>query len=235
MLEKIAGKGSIFYNKARDCWIVLYYDKDLKTGVKKRKSKSQPTKELAERFLTSIMYQRQNPLYIKKHKICLGDLILLRTNKKLETNIIIESSFSRIEKSIDIIKRSYLFNKKIDDITGDDIQQFLNSLTYYSNSVIKKIYSEFNQVFNYAFNKGYILNNPMIDVIKPKSKKNNKIVKALTLYEEMAFSNYLKNISLKECKYKNVYLFQMFMGMRIGEVLALKTTDVDITHNLISV
>ena len=235
MPNKAIGQGSIFYNKARDNWTVLYYEKDIKTGKKKRKSKSQPTKEMAERFLTSIMYQRQNPLYIKKNKICLGDLIVLRTKQKLETNTITEGTLGRIESSLDIIKKSYLYKTKIDDISGDEIQNFLNSLTDYSNSVIKKVYSEFNQVFTYAFNKGYILCNPMAEVIKPKSKKHNKVVRALTLDEEMEFSNYLKGLSLKQCKYKNVYLFQMFMGMRVGEVLALKTTDIDLVHNLIAV
>ena len=235
MPNKAIGQGSIFYNKARDNWTVLYYEKDIKTGKKKRKSKSQPTKEMAERFLTSIMYQRQNPLYIKKNKICLGDLIVLRTKQKLETNTISEGTLGRIESSLDIIKKSYLYKTKIDDISGDEIQNFLNSLTDYSNSVIKKVYSEFNQVFTYAFNKGYILCNPMAEVIKPKSKKHNKVVRALTLDEEMEFSNYLKGLSLKQCKYKNVYLFQMFMGMRVGEVLALKTTDIDLVHNLIAV
>ena len=43
-LFKAIGQGSIFYNKARDNWTVLYYEKDIKTGKKKRKSKSQPTK-----------------------------------------------------------------------------------------------------------------------------------------------------------------------------------------------
>ena len=123
----------------------------------------------------------------------------------------------------------------MEEITGDEIQNFLNSLTDYSNSVIKKVYSEFNQIFNYAFNKGYILSNPMTEVIRPKSKNTNKVIRALTLDEETEFSNYLKNLSLEQCKYKNVFLFQMFMGMRIDEVLALKTTDIDLTHNLISI
>ena len=127
------------------------------------------------------------------------------------------------------------YTKRMEEITGDEIQNFLNSLTDYSNSVIKKVYSEFNQIFNYAFNKGYILSNPMTEVIRPKSKNTNKVIRALTLDEETEFSNYLKNLSLEQCKYKNVFLFQMFMGMRIDEVLALKTTDIDLTHNLISI
>ena len=229
------GQGSIFYNKARDNWTVLYYETDAKTGIRKRKSKSQPTKEMAERFFTSIIYQQKNPLYIKKHKICLGDFMKLRTKTKLETNIISENSLGRINQTLNVIKKSYLYNKKIDEITTEEIQSFLNTLTDYSNSTIKKIYSEFNQIFNYAFSQNLILANPMADIIKPKSKIVNKPLKALTIEEQEYMAKYLMSLSLKKCRYKNVFLIQMFTGMRIGEVLALKVTDIDLAHNIINV
>ncbi len=41
----------------------------------------------------------------------------------------------------------------------------------YSNSSIKKFSEQFGQAFKYAFNKGYISKNPMIEVIRPKSVK----------------------------------------------------------------
>ena len=176
-------KGSIYYNKARDNWTVLYYETDPKTGQKKRKSKSQPTKEMAEKFLTSLMYQRKNPLYMKKHKICLGDYMKLRTKTKLETNIISENSLGRINQTLNIIKKSYLYNKKIDEITTEEIQNYFNTLTDYSSSTINKIFSEFRQIFNYAFSQNIILANPMVDIIKPKSKIINKPLRALTLDE----------------------------------------------------
>ena len=229
------GQGSIFYNKARDNWTVLYYETDAKTGIRKRKSNSQPTKEMAERFFTSIIYQQKNPLYIKKHKICLGDFMKLRTKTKLETNIISENSLGRINQTLNVIKKSYLYNKKIDEITTEEIQSFLNTLTDYSNSTIKKIYSEFNQIFNYAFSQNLILANPMADIIKPKSKIVNKPLKALTIEEQEYMAKYLMSLSLKKCRYKNVFLIQMFTGMRIGEVLALKVTDIDLAHNIINV
>ena len=200
-----------------------------------QKSKSQPTKEMAEKFLTSLMYQRKNPLYIKKHKICLGDYMKLRTKTKLETNIISENSLSRINQTLNIIKKSYLYNKKIDEITTEEIQNYFNTLTDYSSSTINKIFSEFRQIFNYAFSQNIILANPMVDVIKPKSKIINKPLRALTLDEEENLVNYLTGIALKKCRYRNVFLIQMFTGMRIGEVLALKTTDIDLVHNLITV
>lgn len=134
-----------------------------------------------------------------------------------------------------VIKKLYLYNKKIDEITTEEIQSFLNTLTDYSNSTIKKIYSEFNQIFNYAFSQNLILANPMADIIKPKSKIVNKPLKALTIEEQEYMAKYLMSLSLKKCRYKNVFLIQMFTGMRIGEVLALKITDIDLAHNIINV
>ena len=81
------GQGSIFYNKARDNWTVLYYETDAKTGIRKRKSKSQPTKEMAERFFTSIIYQQKNPLYIKKHKILYTGNIRTFSNRNYFFNL----------------------------------------------------------------------------------------------------------------------------------------------------
>ena len=75
----------------------------------------------------------------------------------------------------------------------------------------------------------------MADIIKPKSKIVNKPLKALTIEEQEYMAKYLMSLSLKKCRYKNVFLIQMFTGMRIGEVLALKITDIDLAHNIINV
>lgn len=46
----------------------------------------------------------------------------------------------------------------------------------YSNSSLKKFSEQFGQAFKYAFNKGYISKNPMIEVIRPKSVKKIKML-----------------------------------------------------------
>lgn len=84
-------------------------------------------------------------------------------------------------------------------------------------------------------NKGYITRNPMTDVIRPKSIKGRKIVRALTIEEQQILTNYLINIPIAEEPYKVAYLIEMYLGLRIGEVLALKSTDIDLHRNLIFV
>ena len=50
----------------------------------------------------------------------------------------------------------------------------------------------------------------MADIIKPKSKIVNKPLKALTIEEQEYMAKYLMSLSLKKCRYKNVFLIQMF-------------------------
>lgn len=155
--------------------------------------------------------------------------------KKLDTNLISENQYGRILKTINVIEKSVIANKKIDELSSDEIQGYLNTLKHYSNSYIKKIFEQFTQAYKYAMNKGYIYKNPLNDVIKPKSNKKDKIVRALDIEEQQEFTEYLTSKTLKEEPYKNVFLMQMYMGFRIGEVLALKNSDIDLKHNLINI
>lgn len=79
------------------------------------------------------------------------------------------------------------------------------------------------------------MQNPMINVIKPKSLKDNKIVRALTVEEQQNFTNYLLNKTIDDCKYKNVFLIQMYMGLRVGETLALTIHDIDLKNKRLNV
>ena len=77
--------------------------------------------------------------------------------------------------------------------------------------------------------------NPMINVLKPKSDKLDKKVRALTFEEQQQFTEFLLSKDISDCKYKNVYLIQMFMGLRVGEVLALSMKDIDLVNKRMNV
>ena len=57
----------------------------------------------------------------------------------------------------------------------------------------------------------------------------------MTLDEENKFVNYIQNKTLKECPHKNEYLIQLFMGLRVGECLALNVHDIDLMNRKIYV
>lgn len=233
--KKGNSQGSIYYNKQRENWLVQRYELDYETGKNKKITKTFYTKEEAQKYLDSVMYQQSNPLYIKNKGIPLTQLMKANAKKKLDTNLISENQYGRILKTINVIEKSVIANKKIDELSSEEIQKYLNTLKNYSNSYIKKIFEQFTQAYKYAMNKGYIYNNPLNDVIKPKSNKKDKIVRALELEEQQVFTEYLIDKSLKEEPYKNIFLMQMYMGFRIGEVLALRNSDIDLKHNLINI
>ncbi len=227
--------GSIYYDKTKKKWRCLYYVINKDTLEEVRKSKSFPSEKDAQDFLTSIQCQKGNDLFVKNNGIPLNQLMRANAQKRLDMNLIGERQYARILHSIKKLELSPLMNKNIDEISSNEIQEYLNTLTEYSDSTIKKLTEQFTQAFRYALNKGYITKNPMIDIVKPKSKKPTKIVRALELEEQQLFTNYLMNMSVAEEPFKVAYLMEMYMGLRIGEVLALRSTDIDLRKNLIHI
>lgn len=180
------------------------------------------------------MFKKDNKKYVRNNRMTLRTIIVSNINKKFGSGIISEGQLMRTNKTIKQMPEE-LLNTNIEEITEEDIQSYLNSLKNYSNSSIKKFYELLSQAFRIAFERDYIKLNPMKNVLRPKSKKKDKKVRALTVDEQERFTQYLLDQNIKDTPYRNVFLVQMFTGMRIGEVLALKTTDIDLAHNLITV
>ena len=224
---------SLFYRKDRNTWIVQYYIKDINNKKKSRK-KSFKEKAEAESFLEEFMYKKDNKKFIKNNGITLKTIIVSNTKKKMESDIISEGQFMRINKTLKQMPED-LLNTNIEEISEEDLQNYLNTLKNYGNSSIKKFYELLSQAFRSAFERDYIMLNPMKNVIRPKSNKRDKKVRALTIEEQEIFTDFLIKQDIKNTPYKNVFLIQMFTGMRIGEVLALKITDIDLAHNIINV
>ena len=156
-------------------------------------------------------------------------------NLKFDTNQVSEVTYNRTMQTIKKIEQFPIGKKKIDEITSDELQAFMNYHKYLSNSTIDKLYHQLGSSFKNAINKGYLTRNPMINVIKPKSNKEDKKVRALTFEEQQALTDYLLTKDISECKFKNVYLIQMFMGLRVGEALALSTYDIDLKNKRLNV
>lgn len=229
-------EGSIYFNKQRKNWLAQFYEYDVEKGKTVRRTKSFRSEEEARKYLNTIMYQKQNPLYIEHHGIPMCEILKQNLNLKRETNQISATQYGRVLFTISQLEKTSFGNKNINEITSEELQIYLNSLKdRLSNSMIKKTYQQLNQAFKIAMNKGYIMQNPMTNVIKPKSNKEDKIVRALTVEEQQEFTNWLVNKPVKEYKYRNVFLIQMYMGLRVGETLALSTHDIDLQNKKINI
>lgn len=170
--------GCVYFDESRKRYMAQYYIIDNETHKEKRMRKSFEREDDAKEFLNTIQYQKGNELFIKNNGIPLNQLMRAIVKRKLDMNLISDTQYRRVISSIEVIEKSNVVQKKIEDITSDEIQNYLNSLKDYSNSYLKKIVSQFNQAYKIAINKGYVSKNPMIDVITPRSNKKDKVIRS---------------------------------------------------------
>lgn len=227
--------GTIFFDKRDKCWRCQYKVIDIKTLQPKRKSKSFKTEEEAKDYLVALKYQKENDIYDLNEGIPLNLLIKANIEKKDALGLIGANQYNRLIRTLKKIEEWDLSFKNIDEISSKQIQDYLNSLKHYSNSYISKIDDLIQGAYSFAMDKGYIKRNPMVDVIRPKSNKADKEIKALTLEEQQMLTSYLMNIPILVEPYKNLYLIQLFLGLRVGEALALKSTDINLKNNILNV
>lgn len=102
-------------------------------------------------------------------------------------------------------------------------------------STKKNILSLLKDILNYAYNNKLIKDNIVINVtLEPSQKVEKSIIDDKTFLD---FLNYLES-SYNSVNAKPVILAMWigyYTGMRIGEVLALEKSDIDLTNNVIHV
>ena len=229
------GEGTIFEDKKNKRWIGQYISGISSDGKAIRKSVYGKTQKEVLNKLNEIKYKINNDIYVEKNGIELVKIMEDIREEKLASNTISGGQYARLKWTINKIRDSKIGNMKIQDIKKDDIQEFLNSLKDLSDSYIKKIYEQFVQAYRRAEIKKYVTYNPMYEVIKPKSNKQTKVVEALEINVQKAFTEYLNKVSIEEQPYKNIFLIQMYMGIRIGEVLALSKENIDFKKKVLYV
>lgn len=85
MPTKGSSEGYTYFNKKRRRWNAQYKEHDVSTGKMKYKTKSFKTEKETKKFISTIMYQKENPLYIEHHGITVCEL--LRANLKLKLDL----------------------------------------------------------------------------------------------------------------------------------------------------
>ena len=124
---------------------------------------------------------------------------------------------------------SEFFDYDIKDIKSVMLNKQINNVYIRGKQrQAQKLYVLYNDIFDKALKNNIIDSNPCMAIKKPKYKAKEK--NALTLDEENILIDYIKN-----SKYKNVILFCLYQGLRIGEALALKFCDIDFVNKKINI
>lgn len=119
----------------------------------------------------------------------------------------------------------------LNELSTDNGKKLLRELqSKLTRSTIQVVFRILNKCLNHAKKCGKILSNPFSELKLPKSK--SKKVRALTLSEQ-------KRVMTAAANEKKGYgiptLLALHSGLRIGEIAALKWSDIDFESNLIHV
>lgn len=225
----------VYFNKSRNTWFAPYTTFDSEKGKQVVHKKSFKTKEEALGFLQELEYKKNSSIFVENNGIPINKLMRKLNDRKFKMQKLSEQQYSKNNKIIEAIEATELGRKDICNISAEEIQAYFDSLTHYSSNYMKKFILQFSQAFRYAKEKNYISVNPMVDVYIPKSDKPKKIIRSLEIEEQDSLTKYLMSKSTSEEPYRNAFLIQMYMGLRIGEVLALQYDDIDFVNNVVHV
>lgn len=156
-------------------------------------------------------------------------------SRKREEGSTINKNYASIQRSNlqRYILTSKLSSLVLSEIKRSDILDFRTSLTKknLANSTINKILSALKVIFNEAFFREDILNNPATSVGLLKEEREQR--DALTVDElKQLFPDDYKKVWRDEIDY-TCFLIAAKTGMRRGEVLALRWKNVDFEKNTI--
>lgn len=173
---------------------------------------------------------------IKGGQETLENTMLKNEREKLRLNTINENSFLRNKSTIDAINKHPASQKKMIEITEDDIKDILAFFidSGASQSQLSKVFDEMKTAFKYCGLK--TMDNLKRDSFSSKMQKKEII--AFTLEEEQQLIAYInknedklvdeKRSKIDKKTVKNIIKFAFATGMRIGEICSLnRKTDIN--------
>ena len=229
MTKREYGSGTIFYNESRKQWVGRYKVGIDSNGKRKFRTVYGKTQKIVKEKLKKVQAEVITGTYTEPSKLTVADIAHSINDNKKALNIVSDTTYHRNKETIKKIIATIPVGKLSEPI----LTQFLASLTIYSNSLIKKVYATTNAALKKAVNLNLISKNPLDDVVRPNSKKATRKIRALTIDEEKALITAL-NSERKE-PYRTMLLLSLFTGMRMGEICALRPSDLLMGNTIINV
>ena len=177
------GTGSIYYVASRKRY-AGQTQVDLGGGKTKTKTVYGKTKTEVADKLKELERQSIRGEYIEKDKTVFYDFAEMLFNEQLELNEVRQSTYDRKMATLKML--SAISDYEIQDMDEKMIKDFFIKNLYYSQSSIDKMYQLLSFVFKKAVSKKIILESPMRDIKRPKSKQEQIPVRALTIDEQAA-------------------------------------------------
>lgn len=179
--------------------------------------------------------QIQTSSYVKKNNITIIEICKKIAKQKLESGKISSATADKDQYHYRYIENFSKFNKPVQKITYQDINEFLNSIRHLSQGEIEKIKIKLNTAFMQCVLDKIISypDNPMLRITVPVSLQQKKRVEAFEIEEQQKLMKYILSNNLVKnyrCNYdtitlKNLFICALLSGARIGELGALTINE----------
>ena len=211
--------------KRRGKWVIDFYD-----NQGKRRWKTLPegtTKGKAKELLREIEDQLDKGVYIPDKKVPLFSEVSSDWLEFKKANL--RASTWEMYRGHLQYHFEEIHNLKINRITTAIVEKFITfrQTSGYNLTTLRKLIVTFNQVMKYAVRHKYIDHNPVNVAERPRGKSEhteNKEIRILSPDEIRMFLD-----SVKNQKYRTLFMVAVMSGTRQGELLGLKWDDIDWT------
>ena len=176
----------------------------------------------------------QTKTYVKKNGITIIEVLKKVRNNKFEAGKIGKNTKSKDQYHYKHLEEWDDFKKPVQQITYQNINKFLNSIRYLSQSEIGHIVNKLKEAFMECVLDKIIAypDNPMLRITIPTSLQTKKKVEAFEVDEQRKLMNYIRTqplVKSSRCNYdertlRNLFICLLLSAARIGELGALDYT-----------
>lgn len=228
------GTGSIWQDKSTKKWKGQIQIGALPSGRRKLKTVTGDSQKEVKWKLEAIKKDLLMDNIVDTSQLTIPELAKMVNDTQKSLNQKDTSAHTRTAYSIRNIEDSAIGQIPIQKVSERQLNAFYSSLiSKYSDSSIKKIYTQINVAYKKAIKMNIVKANINEDIPRPKSKLKTRKVNALTIEQQKQVVDAL--ITDNKEPYKTMLLLSLFTGMRMGEVGALYLSDIDFENATISI
>ncbi len=224
------GDGSVFYDEKRGMYVGQIGLGADENGKHKRKTVYGTTKAEVMEKLKSVEFQVYTGTFVDVSHITIYHLAKQILDDKLNQGEFQAPTYYRNIATLKLLKDIY--NTPLQSANETQIRNCLLKLNTYSQSSINKAYNLISSTFTEAVKRKIISSNPMEYIKKPRTKKREQKVRALTTTEQKKLIDVLLT---EDINYSRQMLLSMLTGMRMGEINALDVKSVNFKFNVITI
>ena len=219
-------------SKRRNRWVIDFYD-----NQGKRRWKTLPvntTKTDAKKVLRDIEDKIDKGIYIPQKNLPYFSEVADVWLKTKKPNIR-HSTYKQYKGHVENHLKPFFVNVRINRVTYDKLEKFISHCLDNNVTIptMKKILINLGALMTYAVRKRYVDYNPVRDIEKPKGQSEHDEDKDLNVLTPNDILSLIDSAS--DVKHKTIFMAAVTTGLRQGELLGLKWTDIDWLNNQIHV